>query len=349
MPLRILRPALRLAVLCGVICVAASIHVGAAPATAPPALPAEPLLKVVAQYSGDSAISGRPQADAERNRLYVPRADQVDVLDGQSGAVVGRISPVRRAGAVAIDAASQRGFAISRAADRIVVFDLTSLAIIKTIPSGGSGAEAIELDTETKRLFIAHAGSNDVGVIDAPSLRALGRVRMTGTPRQLVSNHYGRVFVTIGDRDGVELIDTRALRSLGTFALFGGKQPDGIDIDTINRRLFVASGNGKLLVLDSDIGFLLATLPIAQGRSGVAVDITPVPGNEFEKPAIVHAYVGSSDGPLTVVRMLRFDSFAVSQSLALQRSSQWLAVDRARHRVLIAGGTEGTTLAVAGR
>jgi len=309
----------------------------------PPAKPNEPPVGVISRHSlvGSESISGPLRTDSEARVLYVPRGTYVDVLDLDSGANVGKVSPVSAAAAIAIARPLQRGFIVNRGSGKISVFDLKSFAIVATGAAGGNNPSAIEFDADTGRLFIAHADHSDVVILDAKTLRQQARIAVGGTPRQLVSNEYGRIFVTIEDRNLVHLIDSRGLRSLGSFPLFGGLRPDGIGIDPINRRLYVANGNGKLIVLDSDIGFLLADLPIAPGPSSVSVDVTPVPGKEIEAPAVIHAYVGSATGPMTVVRMVRFDTFAVMQSLDLERPSRWLTVDRGRHRVLSAGGDSG--------
>jgi len=89
--------------------------------------------KVVTRYpiGGDKSSYDYLRVDPDTRRLYVAHEKQFEVLDLDTGKMVGVIGPVTRAHGVALSAATGHGFASSGIDDLIIMFDLKTLATIK--------------------------------------------------------------------------------------------------------------------------------------------------------------------------------------------------------------------------
>ena len=74
------------------------------------------------------------------------------------------------------------------------------------------------------------------------------------------------------DKNEVFQIDSRTLQILNRWSLSPGESPSGMAIDAVNRRLFVGCRNRKLIVMDSDTGKVVTTVPI--GEAVDAIDST---------------------------------------------------------------------------
>ena len=94
-----------------------------------------------------------------------------------------------------------------------------------------------------------------------------------------------------------------------------------------------------MVVLDSDSGKSLATLPIGAGVDGVAYD-----------PEMGALSANGKDGNLTVVRETSPGTFAVVQTVKTYAGAKTIAVDLKTHRVYMPAnvpGAAGDTFGVA--
>ena len=80
---------------------------------------------------------------------------------------------------IAIAPEFQKGFISDGKANAVVVFDLQTLKVIKTIPISGKDPDAIMYDPYSKKVFTFNGDSQDASVIDASSLVQTG-IRCAG-------------------------------------------------------------------------------------------------------------------------------------------------------------------------
>src|SRR5438105_645387 len=90
--------------------------------------------------------------DSAGRRVYVSHATKVDVLDADSGEVVGSIPDTAGVHGIAIAADVGRGFTSNGRADNVTVFDLKTLKTIGTVPTG-KNPDSILYDPTLKRVF----------------------------------------------------------------------------------------------------------------------------------------------------------------------------------------------------
>jgi hypothetical protein len=91
-------------------------------------------------------------ADAATRRLYVSHATQVEVLDMDSGAVVGKILKTPGVHGIALASDLGRGFTSNGRAATVTIFDLKTLATQVEVPTG-KNPDAILFDPATQRRF----------------------------------------------------------------------------------------------------------------------------------------------------------------------------------------------------
>src|SRR5277367_5991247 len=72
-------------------------------------------------------------ADSGAHRLYVTHGPRVDVVDTQSGKVIGAITGLKGTHGVALDAIGRYGYISDGQANDVVVFDRQTLATIDTV------------------------------------------------------------------------------------------------------------------------------------------------------------------------------------------------------------------------
>jgi DNA-binding beta-propeller fold protein YncE len=123
--------------------------------------------------------------DNAARRLYVSHATQVEVLDADSGKLIGTIADTPGVHGAAIASAFKHGFTSNGRENKVSMFDPTTLALIKKIDVG-KGPDGIYFDPKTKRVFTNNHGSHDITAIDAASGDVVGTVVAKGDGEQAI-------------------------------------------------------------------------------------------------------------------------------------------------------------------
>src|SRR5258708_15311786 len=141
--------------------------------------------------------------DSSARRLYVSHGTQVEVLDADSGKALGTIPDTPGVHGAAIASAFKHGFTSNGRENKVSMFDLNTLALIKKIDVG-KGPDGIYFDPKTKRVFTNNHGSHDITAIDAASGDVGGTVAAKGDGEEAGHWQGGRIDVDIEDTgDGV--------------------------------------------------------------------------------------------------------------------------------------------------
>jgi YVTN family beta-propeller protein len=262
-------------------------------------------------------------ADSAARRLYVSHGSQVEVLDLDSGAVVGNIPDTPGVHGIALAPEFNRGFVSDGRANKVTIFDLKTL---KTMGEAATGKnpDAIIYDPASKRVFTFNGGSADATAIDAATGNVADTIPLGGRPEFATANGEGHVYVNIEDKSTVVAIDSRKLTAADPWSLAPCEEPSGMAIDRKNHRLFIGCHNKMMAVMNAEDGKVVATLPIGEG----------VDANGFD-PATGLAFSSQGDGTLTVVHEDSPDKFSVVQNVQTQRGARTMALDLKTHNVLL--------------
>ena len=294
-----------------------------APATGP--------YKVVktAKVGGDGSFD-YVYADVDGRRLYVPRTGanaRVSVFNLDTQEPVGEIPKTNARGA-AVDPKSGHGFASS---NPVAMWDTKTLALIKTIDVQG-GPDGILFDHFNQRVWVFSHRAPNATIIDTKDGSIVGTLDLGGAPEQAVTDGNGHMYVDLEDMDKIAVVDTKALKVTGTYALEGkGGGPGGLAFDVKNHVLFASCHTpATMVILNSDTGKILETLPIGTGTDGATFN-----------PNTMEAFSSNGDGTLTVIKENSPTSFVVEQNVTTMRGAKTLTMDTKTNHVLMIAAEYG--------
>jgi YVTN family beta-propeller protein len=263
--------------------------------------------------------------DSGAHRLYVSHAVRVDVVDTETGALVGAIPDTQGVHGIAVAPDLGRGYVSNGRANTVTVFDLKTLAVLATINVTGENPDAICYDPSTRRVFTFNGRSSNATAIDAATNQVVGTLALPGKPEFAVTDGKGRMFVNIEDKSLIVAFDPKALAITAQWPIAPCQEPSGLALDREHRRLFAVGHNRLMAVVDADSGKLVATVPIGSGVDGVEFD-----------PATGLAFSANSEGNLTVVHEDSPEKFTVVATVPTKRGARTIALDEATHMLYLA-------------
>ncbi len=261
--------------------------------------------------------------DTEGRRLYVARFNRVLVIDADSCKLIGEIPNTPGVHGVAIVHDRGRGFSSNGADSSATIFDLRTLKSLGRVVTG-IRPDAIAYDSVSGRVFTMNGGSHDATVIDAALGKAVGTVPLGGRPEFVVFDGRGHMFVNLEDSSAVQVVDTHTLAPVARWSLSPGTEPSGLAIDSQRHRLFAVCADSMMIVMDSDNGRVVRSLPIGRGVDAAAFD-----------PGTKRAFSSNGEGTLTVVQEESPDSFRVLENVPTQSGARTMALDEKTHRVFL--------------
>ncbi len=203
--------------------------------------------------------------DSSARRLYVSHATQVEVLDADSGKLLGTIPDTPGVHGAAIASDFKHGFTSNGRENKVSMFDPNTLALIKKIDVG-KGPDGIYYEPKTKRVFTNNHGTHDVTAIDAASGEVVGTVPAKGYGEQAIIGKDGLIYVNSEDTAEVVVFDPKSLEVKNRFPIGVAKTPTGLAYDAKTNRLFVGCRNEpKMVVMDAATGKVINSYPIAAG------------------------------------------------------------------------------------
>lgn len=270
-------------------------------------------------------------ADPGTARVYVAHGDRVTVLDARSGAVVGQVEgmPGGTHG-VAISAATGQGFTDDGEKGEAVAFDLKTLKVLRRIPAADD-ADGIALDPVTGRVLVVEGDPGTITVIDPRTDAAVATVNGGEKMEYLAADRAGHVYVAGEAKGDLLKVDPRTAKVLARWPMPACKSPHGLAIDQKGGRVFMGCANGRMMVVDTGTGRLVADLPIGLGNDAVAFD--PVRRRVFSS--------NGHDGTVTVYQQTSPDRYQATEPIRTAVSARTMAVDpRSGRLFVVAADTE---------
>ncbi len=262
--------------------------------------------------------------DAPGHRLFVSRGTHMQVLDAESGKLLGDIPDLLGVHGAALAPDLGQGFTSNGRDSSVTVFDLKTLATVKKIKIPARNPDAILYEPVTKRVFTFNGGSRNVTAIDAVSGEVVGTIDVNAKPEFAQTDGKGRVFVNLEDSSAVVAFDAKTLAITSRWPLAPGEEPSGLALDREHGRLFSVGANRQMAVVDADSGRLVATVPIGAGPDGVAFD-----------PALGLAFSANGEGTVTVVREESPERFTVAATVSTRRGARTIALDGPAHALYL--------------
>ncbi len=262
--------------------------------------------------------------DSAARRLYVSHSTQVEVLDADSGKLIGTIPDTPGVHGAAIASAFKHGFTSNGRENKVSMFDSTTLALIKKIDVG-RGPDGIYYDPKTKRVFTNNHGSHDITAIDAEKGEVVGTVPVKGDGEQAIIGEDGLIYVNSEDTAEVVVFDPKSLEIKNRFPIGVTKVPTGLAYDAKTKRLFIGCRNEpKMVVMDATNGKVITSLPIGAGVDYACFD-----------PQAKLIFFSCGDGTLSIYHEKSADDYEEAGAVKTQPSAKTMAFDPKTKKVFL--------------
>jgi DNA-binding beta-propeller fold protein YncE len=202
--------------------------------------------------------------DSATRRLYLSHGTEVNVVEADSGKLIGTIPDTPGVhGAIAVTE-FKHGFTSNGRENKVSMFDTDTLALIRKIDVG-KGPDGIYYDPVTKRVFTNNHGTHDISAIDAKTGEVVGTVKAEGDGESAVVAD-GVVYVNMEDTNEVIVFDPKSFEVKKRFPIGVAKGPTGLAYDAKTKRLFIGCNNEpKMVVMDATSGKVINSFPIGRG------------------------------------------------------------------------------------
>jgi DNA-binding beta-propeller fold protein YncE len=267
--------------------------------------------------------------DEAARRLYVSHGTQVEVLDVDSGAIVGKIANTLGVHGIAIAPEVGQGFVSNGQSSTITIFDLKTLTTMSEVPAGKK-PDAIIYDPATQRVFAFNGGSDSATAIQAASGKVAGTIDLGGGPEFAVADGAGSVYDNLEDQNLVLKIDAGSLKVKEHWPTAPCASPSSMAMDRPNRRLFVGCRSKVMAVMDADTGQVITTLPIGDHVDATAFD----PGTRL-------IFNSNGEGTITVIREDGPDKYSVVENVKTLPRAKTMALDPKTHRLFLSTAESG--------
>ena len=208
--------------------------------------------------------------------FYLPETDRILVTDGAKGQIQ-----------------------ILRGADYSVVDHIDALA----------GADSASIDAANGILYVV-TGGKDVDlsysflvVIDLRTKKKLGELRFESDHVEAfaLESASSRLFINITDKNEVAVVDRKAMQVTAHWPIRVAEMNSPMAYDEAHRRLLIVCRKpGMLVVMDSDKGVVVASLPAAGRSDDIAFD-----------PSTGRVYVPGGDGHVSIFHQDTADKYSL--------------------------------------
>src|SRR5580700_1906007 len=267
--------------------------------------------------------------DEAARRLYVSHGTQVEVLDVDSGDIVGTIPKTLGVHGIAIAPELGRGFVSNGQSSTVTIFDLKTLKPIADVPTGKK-PDAIIYDPATARVFAFNGGSNSATAIDAATGKVTGTVDLKGGPEFAAADGNGFVYNNLEDENLVLKIDSRKLTVEKRWPTAPCTSPSSMAMDRANRRLFLGCRSKVMAVMNADTGQVITTLPIGDHVDATAFD---------EATKLI--FNSNGEGTITVIHQDGPDKYSVVETVKTLPRAKTMALDPKTHRLFLSTAESG--------
>jgi len=262
--------------------------------------------------------------DSSARRIYVSHGTQVDVLDADSGKLMGTIPDTPGVHGIAIAAGFKHGFTSNGRENKVSMFDPSTLQLIKKIDVG-KGPDGIYYDPGTKRVFTNNHGSHDITAIDASTGEVVGSVKAGGDGEEAIIGADGLIYVNLEDTAEVVVFDPKSLEVKKRFPIGVAQTPTGLAYDAKTNRLFIGCRKEpKMVVMDAATGKVINSFPIGAGVDFAAFD-----------PDSALVFFSCGDGTLSIYHEKSADEYEDAGAVKTQPSAKTMAFDPKTKKVFL--------------
>ena len=265
-------------------------------------------------------------SDAAGRRVYVAHGDRLTVVDAGSGAIIGNVEGITGGThGTGISPSTGQGFTDDGRAGTAIAFNLKTLAVTKRIPAAAD-ADGIAHDAATGHIFVIEGDPASITVIDPKTDAAIATIPAGEKLEYGAGDDAGSIYVAGEEKGDLVKVDARANRVVAHWPAPGCTSPHGLAVDKADHRAFIGCANAVMIVMDTNNGRVVATLPIGRGNDAVAFD--PKRKRVFSS--------NGADGTISIYRERTQDKYEPMEPIATQVSGRTMDVDASTGRLFVA-------------
>jgi len=167
-----------------------------------------------------------------------------------------------------------------------------------------------------------------VTVIDPKSDAAIATIDAGGKLEFAVADGKGKLYVNGAEKKEIVRIDTRTNRVDARWPIGNCTSPHGLAIDTAAHRLFSSCLNSLMVVVDTDNGSTVASVPIGKGTDAAAFD---------PKRKLVFSSNGI-DGTLSIIQEKNPNTYSPLETFKTAVTARTMTIDPGTGRLYLAAG-----------
>ena len=265
-----------------------------------------------------------PTVDSAARRLYVTHGTHVVVIDVDSGKLLGKIDNTPGAHFTVIDSELDRGFISNGGAARLTIFNTKTLATSGEVKSTGENPGPTVFDPASKRVFTFNLNTHNATVIDSKEGKVVGGFDLGGRPELVGTDAKGNVFANLVQKNVVLQVDSWKMTAGQTWPVAPGVGPRTMAVDQKNGRLFIGCANRLLVILDSNSGRLISSVPIGPGPDDSAYD-----------PETRLIYTSNGDGTVSVIQQESPDRYSVLETVKTAPGARNMTLDLKTKKIFL--------------
>lgn len=265
-----------------------------------------------------------PTVDSAARRLYVTHGTHVVVIEVDSGKLLGKIDNTPGAHFTVIDSELDRGFISNGGAARLTIFNTKTLATSGEVKSTGENPGPTVFDPASKRVFTFNLNTHNATVIDSKEGKVVGGFDLGGRPELVGTDAKGNVFANLVQKNVVLQVDSWKMTAGQTWPVAPGVGPRTMAVDQKNGRLFIGCANRLLVILDSNSGRLISSVPIGPGPDDSAYD-----------PETRLIYTSNGDGTVSVIQQESPDRYSVLETVKTAPGARNMTLDLKTKKIFL--------------
>lgn len=262
--------------------------------------------------------------DSTHQRLYVSHSTHIVVIDLNTDKVVGEITNTPGVHGIALAPELNRGLATDGRESKASLVNLKTLHTLLKADTG-EGPDGMLYDPGKQQFYTFNGRADSSTVIDAKSGKVVANIPLGGRPEFATADPAaGRVYDNLEDRSEVAVIDTQTHQVIHRWPIAPGANASGMAIDTAHHRIFCGCHNGKMVMINTTNGKVVAGVPIGRGVDADAFD----PGTQL-------AFASCGDGTTTIAHEDSPNQLTVVQTLKTERGARTMALDPKTHKIYL--------------
>jgi DNA-binding beta-propeller fold protein YncE len=211
--------------------------------------------------------------DASGQRLFLAAEENstIVVIDLRTNKLIAKIAGAKAPHSMGYNSELKKLYVVDDGGpNQVEIFDGTSFKLLSTIPMDAHADVSI-YDPESKLFYVGNGGRQakedytSISVVDTKSDKKVGEIKIDGDRIESIrlEEKGPRMFVNVYYKGIVAVVDRKkqTVPAIWSFAQ-EGRNFGSMALDEADHRLFVhARDPGKVLVIDSDTGKLITSLP----------------------------------------------------------------------------------------